>query len=108
MPVTISTGKNPSEVKNSFLLTKHEQEFVIEDVDPADWVKLNTGTTGFYRVEYDQEMLAKLLPAIANGSMPELDRFGITNDLFALVFFSYIKSDVNLGFRWPSPGISIS
>ena len=83
----MSTGSAPSEVKSSFLLKEREQEFVLEDVDPKDWVKLNTGTTGFYRVEYDTSSLAALLPAIADGTMPELDRFGIANDMFALVVF---------------------
>lgn len=48
-------------------------------------LQLNAGTTGFYRVEYSNEMLTALLPDIASGKMPVLDRFGIASDLFALV-----------------------
>ncbi|WKX89354.1 hypothetical protein Q1695_008754 [Nippostrongylus brasiliensis] len=51
IPVTVCVGSNPTEVKGKFLLTEQEQEIEVPNVAEGDWVKLNAGTTGFYRVE---------------------------------------------------------
>uniref|UniRef100_A0A1I7X455 ERAP1_C domain-containing protein n=1 Tax=Heterorhabditis bacteriophora TaxID=37862 RepID=A0A1I7X455_HETBA len=85
VPINVCIGSNPTAVKSKILLTEKEQTFIIDNVKEGEWVKLNAGTTGFYRVEYSEEMLNALLPDISNKNMPVLDRFGITNDLFALV-----------------------
>ncbi|CAB3411733.1 unnamed protein product [Caenorhabditis bovis] len=85
VPITISTGSNPSEVKSRFVLKERKQEYTLENIGAEEWVKLNSGTTGFYRVEYSDEMLNAMLPDIANRKMPVLDRFGLINDLGALV-----------------------
>ncbi|KAF1757511.1 hypothetical protein GCK72_013967 [Caenorhabditis remanei] len=85
VPITVSVGSAPSDVKARFLLKEKQQEFVVEGVAPGEWVKLNSGTTGFYRVEYSDEMLTSMLPDIASRKMPVLDRFGLINDLSALL-----------------------
>ncbi|PAV59165.1 hypothetical protein WR25_24593 [Diploscapter pachys] len=85
VPINISVGSNPSDVKQRVLLKDSEQTVTVSGVDAKEWLKLNAGTTGFYRVEYSNEMLTALLPDIASGKMPVLDRFGIASDLFALV-----------------------
>ncbi|CAI4226209.1 unnamed protein product [Auanema sp. JU1783] len=85
VPITVVSGSDPKAIKASFLLTEREQEFTLKDFPANDWLKLNAGTTGFYRVEYDEASFKNLLPAFSNGQMDVLDRFGIANDLFALV-----------------------
>lgn len=85
VPITVAVGSAPDKIKARFLLKDKQQEFVIEGVAPGEWVKLNSGTTGFYRVEYSDEMLHAMLPDISTGKMPVLDRFGLINDLSALV-----------------------
>ncbi|CAB0017889.1 unnamed protein product [Nesidiocoris tenuis] len=57
----------------------------IPNVPEGAWVKLNPGTNGVYRVQYPQNLLDQLIPAIEDKSLPPLDRLGIVDDLFALV-----------------------
>ncbi|KAK6731793.1 hypothetical protein RB195_007945 [Necator americanus] len=85
IPVNVCVGSNPKEVKGKFLLIEREQEIEVPNVEEKEWVKLNAGATGFYRVEYSSEMLQAMIPDIANGKMLLLDRFSVVNDLFALV-----------------------
>ncbi|KAG0607531.1 hypothetical protein M758_8G035700 [Ceratodon purpureus] len=49
-----------------------------------DWVKLNVGQTGFYRVKYDEELASRLRSAISAGSLEATDRFGVLDDTYAL------------------------
>lgn len=52
---------------------------------PADgWVKLNPGTVGLYRVSYPDDMMQKLMPAIADGTLSATDRLGVESDYSAL------------------------
>uniref|UniRef100_A0A0N5CHZ9 Aminopeptidase n=1 Tax=Strongyloides papillosus TaxID=174720 RepID=A0A0N5CHZ9_STREA len=85
IPISISTKSSKDQPKYKFLMTKATETFTIEDVDPCEWVKLNTGTTGFYRVEYADDMLNSLINAVRDETLSVLDRFGIANDMFALV-----------------------
>ncbi|EPB77720.1 peptidase family M1 [Ancylostoma ceylanicum] len=85
VPVNVCVGSNPGEVKGKFLLVDREQEIEVPNIGEKEWVKLNAGSTGFYRVEYSPEMLEAMVPDIANGKMLLLDRFSVVNDLFALV-----------------------
>jgi hypothetical protein len=48
--------------------------------------KINTGQTGFYHVCYnDAENLTRLGAMVARQQLPPMDRWGLQNDLFALV-----------------------
>lgn len=47
-------------------------------------VKINSGESGFYRVDYPSQMLKQLQPMIKNKSLPAIDRLGIIRDAFAL------------------------
>ena len=46
----------------------------------CDWVKINPGQTGVYRVRYSPELLAKLAPAVKDLSAS--DRIGLVDDAF--------------------------
>ncbi|VIO88592.1 Peptidase family M1 containing protein [Brugia malayi] len=104
IPITISVSSEPESIKERVLLKGFQQDVTVNDVDPKDWIKLNVGTTGFYRVLYSHDMLHALLPDFATKKIPVLDRFGIANDMFALVksgresakqFLSLLKSSSN-------------
>ncbi|CAD6194528.1 unnamed protein product [Caenorhabditis auriculariae] len=47
VPITVSVQSAPEDVKARFVLKERKQDFVVEGVADADWVKLNVGTTGF-------------------------------------------------------------
>ena len=46
---------------------------------------MNPGQVGFYRTCYDPELLKHLVSAIDHQTLPPLDRFGLLDDLMALV-----------------------
>ena len=48
------------------------------------WVKVNSQQTGFYRVQYKQEDLARLIPAVESLELPAADRLGLQADAYAL------------------------
>jgi aminopeptidase N len=69
-----------------------EQTFIMEtaalDIDVPENTaayKLNFGQTGFYRVDYDETALSTLGTKVRDHSLPHPDRWGLQNDLFALV-----------------------
>ncbi|MGV9203092.1 MAG: M1 family metallopeptidase [Promethearchaeia archaeon] len=53
--------------------------------EETECYKLNLGQKGFFRVEYDKPNLEKLGKLILDKTLSPLDRFGVENDLFALV-----------------------
>ncbi|XP_071792153.1 puromycin-sensitive aminopeptidase-like [Asterias amurensis] len=85
VPVSIATSTDHTiKPLSSILLDKPSTTVTLEDIKPDQWIKLNPGTIGFYRVHYSSEMLDALLPGIRDGSLPPRDRLGLENDLFAL------------------------
>ncbi|PFX27024.1 Puromycin-sensitive aminopeptidase [Stylophora pistillata] len=84
VPVSVSSSANPRESVASTLLDQKSCALTVSGVKPDQWVKLNPGQVGFYRVQYSSDMLELLLPAIKDNSLPPRDRLGLENDLFAL------------------------
>ncbi len=52
----------------------------------SSWVKLNYGQHGFYRVQYDDALLASLGKSCSQKRLSSLEGAGIENDLYALTF----------------------
>ena len=50
----------------------------------SGWVKVNPEHTGFYRVQYTQEELARLISAVEAQELPAADRLGLQDDTYAL------------------------
>ncbi|KAK3129912.1 hypothetical protein QOZ80_6BG0486490 [Eleusine coracana subsp. coracana] len=48
------------------------------------WIKLNVNQTGFYRVKYDDELVARLQTAIQANKLSLMDKIGIVEDSLAL------------------------
>lgn len=67
------------------LLRSEQFTLTVDEIGENDWVKLNSSSYGFYRVQYSNDMLTNLMPAVADMSLPPLDRLGLLDDLFALV-----------------------
>jgi aminopeptidase N len=82
-----------------------EQVFILEtetlEIEvPEDLTayKLNFGQTGFFRVDYDGVNLAALGVKVGDSSLPHTDRWGLQNDLFALVRAGRLAPAVYLDF----------
>lgn len=84
VPVSVSSSENPKETIASTLLDQKSCTLTLNGVKPDQWIKLNPGQVGFYRVQYSSAMLELLLPAIRDNSLPPRDRLGLQSDLFAL------------------------
>ncbi len=52
--------------------------------EKSEWIKLNHGQNGLYRVKYDAALLSTLGLAIKSKKISPLDAVGIENDLFAI------------------------
>ncbi|XP_068751951.1 puromycin-sensitive aminopeptidase-like [Montipora capricornis] len=84
VPVGISSAVNPSGSVANTLMNQTSCTITVNNVRPDQWIKLNPGQVGFYRVQYSSAMLELLLPAILDSSLPPRDRLGLQSDLFAL------------------------
>lgn len=96
IPVEFSTAGTPRESVHVDVLSAREAIVFLDNVDTTEWVKLNPGSFGFYRVQYSSEMLQMLKPAISDCSLPPIDRLGLLDDLFALVSVVCIVKKWNL------------
>lgn len=63
----------------------------LQGCNPDDWIKINPGQIGFYRVNYSPEMLQRLTPSIQ--TLESVDRLGLESDLFALSYAGYTTTD---------------
>ena len=60
-----------------------DKRFTIKD--GSQWLKLNYGQSGLYRVRYETEMLGRIGKLIRERRMSDIDSWGVDSDLFALV-----------------------
>lgn len=83
IPINISTKKS----ENAFNAVMKEKvmEVFLEGVTENDYVKINPGSYGYYRTQYDKKMLETFMPSIKSLELPPIDRLGLHDDLFALV-----------------------
>ncbi len=49
-----------------------------------EWLKINAGESGFFRVSYSPSLFESLKLSLQKGKLSELDRLGIIRDVFAL------------------------
>ncbi|XP_064598635.1 puromycin-sensitive aminopeptidase-like isoform X2 [Liolophura sinensis] len=84
VPISICSASSPGKPVKSLVLDSASTTVTLENIPQGDWVKLNPGTVGVYRVQYSSEMLELLLPAIKSKVLPPTDRLGLQSDLFAL------------------------
>lgn len=82
IPISITNGKEvkPSKIE---LMSGKSIEIDVPELNTT-WVKFNPGNTSFYRTAYPPDLLAKLVPAISDQSLPAMDRLNLQNDSFAL------------------------
>lgn len=85
IPVEFSTADAPQDIAHAHMMCAKEAVVYIEGIKATDWIKLNPGAFGFYRVQYSPEMLQMFKSSISDCSLPPIDRLGLLDDLFALV-----------------------
>jgi tricorn protease interacting factor F2/3 len=85
VPLTMMVWEAEAEPRvQSFMMT--DAELTVELPHESAVYKLNHHQTGFYRVNYqDLDNLSALAMRIRQGSLAPTDRWGLQNDLYALV-----------------------
>jgi puromycin-sensitive aminopeptidase len=78
IPITYITNNGTS---TPFLLTERSTEI---EVDDYQWIKLNPGQSGFYRVSYPNDSYESLTVAIKDKLLSPIDRLGIEEDVVSL------------------------
>jgi len=84
IPIEICSADSPTKAIKKLVLTEKEQ--IVELDGPSAWFKLNCGTVGFYRVQYD----AKMAAALKVNALVTRDRLQLQSDTFALAKAGYI------------------
>jgi puromycin-sensitive aminopeptidase len=81
VPIIVAYGSNGSQQVEKLLLEQADETFDLAFA--PEWVLVNAGGSGFYRVRYAQ----KLLHALAGraGELSDVERYGLVDDTFASV-----------------------
>jgi puromycin-sensitive aminopeptidase len=80
VPIFLRAGTPSGVVNKTLLLTDHEQRIELDE--PAEWVVVNAGGHGFYRVRYSSELLGALKQRL-QGRLSAVERFSLVNDTWA-------------------------
>jgi len=78
------------------VLSQNINEIEIPIQNYGDWIKLNWGHTGFYRINYPKEMWMEYIQAIENGEIPSSDMIGLLYDAHALFSHQMVDFEVVL------------
>ena len=79
VPVTVNSG---GEASAATVMEGRETRLEMPAV--GSWFKVNTGQTGFYRVNYSNDDWQRLVPAVSSLELSATDRLGVQNDAYAL------------------------
>lgn len=80
VPIFLRMGSERDAVHRTVLLTGRELR--VELPDGADWVVVNAGGHGFYRVRYSPDLMTALQQGLQTNLLPA-ERFGLINDAWA-------------------------
>ena len=84
VPLNITTSSTYSKASGKYqshIISSKNTQITVEGVGINDWLKINPGFCGFYRVNYSEELLSKLISAIKNQQLNCFDRLNIINDV---------------------------
>ncbi|CAN5801418.1 M1 family metallopeptidase [soil metagenome] len=89
VPVLIRYGRGDFKGSAKLMLDSAENEFDL--MFKPDWLVVNAGATGFYRVQYSPQMLDGLLgPGL--GAMTAGERYGVVDDHYAAMVAGRISA----------------
>jgi len=98
IPITMILFSNHGDTRQQTILMDGAEKKIKLDKSTVAY-KINARQTGFYRVKYnDSENLKQLGQRIRNQILPPEDRWGLQNDIFALVKSGAAALDEYLGF----------
>jgi puromycin-sensitive aminopeptidase len=80
VPIFLRAGSKSGVVQKTLLLT--EQEQTVEFEQSPEWVVVNAGAHGFYRVRYSHELLDTLKSSLKQ-QLSSVEKFGLVNDTWA-------------------------
>ncbi|GFN99973.1 puromycin-sensitive aminopeptidase [Plakobranchus ocellatus] len=84
VPFSITTAQSPTVPVLKGLLEGPSITVEVPNCKTGDWIKVNPGQCMFYHVQYQSELLTRLMPAMQEAILPPEDRIGFLTDLFAL------------------------
>ena len=90
VPIFLRAGTGSGEVSRTLLLSEDEQS--VDLPDPLDWVIVNAGGHGFYRVRYSRDLL-DALKAVLQQRLSSVERFGLVNDTWAATLAGLVAPD---------------
>jgi puromycin-sensitive aminopeptidase len=80
VPIFLRAGTKSGMINKILLMTEREQRIELDE--PADWIVVNAGGHGFYRVRYSGELLAALKQGL-QSRLSAVERFSLVNDTWA-------------------------
>ncbi|MBX9570607.1 MAG: M1 family metallopeptidase [Candidatus Obscuribacterales bacterium] len=90
VPLILEIKASASKEVRKILLT--EESTTIDLKDNLEYVVVNSGGHGFYRVRYSNDLLSKLTEKI-NDKLSAIERFNLVNDTWAMVIAGHAKVD---------------
>ena len=84
-PVTARTASNAEPVRG--LMETSESGLTLQPASYGsndEWIKVNPGQSGFFRVQYSDDEIERLKAPIANLTLHAQDRLGLQSDAYAL------------------------
>ena len=93
VPIIVRAQVGSTEVESRFLL--EDDEATIDLGGAPDWVVVNAGGHGFYRVAYDANLL-RALSAQALDVLSPSERYGLVDDTWASVLAGQIDAETHL------------
>ena len=79
-PIFLRAGTKSGVINKTLLLTEQEQRIELDE--PAEWIVVNAGAHGFYRVRYSGELLDALKHGL-QSRLSAVERFSLVNDTWA-------------------------
>ncbi|HEY1908506.1 MAG TPA: M1 family metallopeptidase [Myxococcaceae bacterium] len=83
VPLVLAWGDDRGRQTRTFLLERQTGEITLESAGAVRWLDANAGSTGFYRVAYSAELLARLGKSLS--ALLPAERIGLLADQWALV-----------------------
>ncbi len=90
VPLILEIKAGGAKEVRKILLT--EESTIIDLKDNFEYVIVNSGGHGFYRVRYSADLLGKLTERI-NDKLSAIERFNLANDTWAMVVAGYASVD---------------